>query len=361
MPETLKIKGVVDADAHVDETDETWDYMSADEKRYYRPITVDPGAVGQVAVKGDVRPQRFWLVDGRTGLRRWREDERTGTTRETRELVDVPARLRHMDEMGVDVQVIYPTYLLAPPSSNPEIELAIYRSYNRWLADKTAASNGRLRWVVVPPMLSMDKTIEELRYGKEHGAVGVFKRAVDYGKAISDPYFYPLYEEAERLGLPICTHTGGDNGGAGNMSRPQVGVFTSLVTRNVPERFPKLRFGVVEAMASWISYVIADQRAKNAYSGSQKRYSENPMSEPEEDFMRANRFYITCQTSEDIPYLVRTGCEDSLIVGTDYTHGDQASVLDALNYIEDLGEQEEITMDQARKILVDNPRAFYGL
>jgi predicted TIM-barrel fold metal-dependent hydrolase len=335
--------------------------MTAEEARYWRPITVDPAAHGQVAVKGDVRPQRFWLVDGRTGLRRWREDERTGTTKETRELLDVGARLRHMDQMGVDVQVIYPTYLLGSPSPNPEVELAIYRSYNRWLADKTAESNGRLRWVVVPPMLTMDKAIEELRFGKEHGAVGVFKRAVDYGKAISDPYFHPIYEEAQRLDMAICTHTGGDGGGAAGMARPQIGVFTDLVTRNVTKKFPTLRFGVIEAMASWISYVIADQRAKNAYSGSRKRYAENPMEDPEEDFMRANRFYVTCQTSEDIPYLVRTGCEDNLIVGTDYSHGDQASVIDALNYIEELGEEEEITTEQARKILVDNPRAFYGL
>src|SRR5207253_6805409 len=103
----------------------------------------------------------------RVGLRRWRDDERTGTTQAQRELTDVPSRLRHMDQMRVQVQVIYPTYLLGAPSDNPAVELAIYRSYNRWLAETTAQGSGRLRWVIMPPLRSPDKIAEELRFGKE--------------------------------------------------------------------------------------------------------------------------------------------------------------------------------------------------
>lgn len=354
----VQVAGVVDADTHIDETDATWEYMTEAELPY-KPISVDPG---RPIIKGDVRPHRFWLVDGKTGLRRWRGDDRTGTTEATRQLLDVKARVKHMDEMGVEVQVIYPTYLLASPTSRPEVELAICRSYNRWLADRTAEANGRLRWVVVPPLLSMDKAIEELRFGKEHGAVGVFKRAIDLGKVISDPYFFPLYEEAERLDMAICTHTGGDGGGLGGFVRPQIGVFPALATKGIPERFPTLRFGVVEAMASWVPHIIADLRAKDLYSGSRKLYAENPMDAPKEDFMKSNRFYVTAQTSDDMPYLVQKfGCEDMLMIGTDYSHADQSGVIDALNFVETLGEDGAISMDQTRKILVDNPRAFYGL
>src|SRR5438132_1408892 len=108
-PTMVQVKGVVDADAHVDETDATWEYMTAAESRY-KPITVDPPE-GKTLTPGDKRPHRYWFADGKLRLRRWRSDERTGTTQATRELLDVPARVRHMDEMGVDVQVIYPTYL----------------------------------------------------------------------------------------------------------------------------------------------------------------------------------------------------------------------------------------------------------
>jgi uncharacterized protein len=357
----------VDADAHVYETEATWEYMSAAEARY-RPVSFDPPD-GRAIVPGDTRPHSFWMVDGRVDLRRWCTDERTGTTLETRELLDVGARVRHMDAMGVDVQVLYPTYLLAAPSDNPDAELAIYRSYNRWLADRTAESKGRLRWVVMPPVRSMDQAIEELRFGKEHGACGVFKRAIECGgKGVHDRYFFPLYEEAMRLDLPICIHVGGENfsrtaaagGPLGLTVNPAIGCFEALAIAGTTDRFPQLRWAVIEAMASWIPYVIADLKAKNLYSGVNKVYAERPM-RLKDDFLRANNFYATCQTSDDVPYLLNFGAEDSLMMGTDYGHDDQSGVIGALKFIEDLGRDGSIPMETVEKILCQNPCAFYGL
>lgn len=345
----------VDADAHVDETDATWEYMTAEEKRF-KPISIDPGGP---MVPGDVRPHRFWLVDGKTDLRRWRSDESTGTTREKRELMDVPARVKHMDELGVAVQVLYPTYLLRLPTTDPDWQAAICRSYNRWIADRTRETNGRLRWVAVTPQDNIEEAIKELRYGKEHGACGFFKRAVESGgKTVDHPYFYPLYEEAERLDMPVCIHTGGSGGDSG--VRPQIACFTNLALKGVPQRCPNLRFGVIEAMASWVPYVIADMKAKKRFSGRLSKYAEQPMA-LQDDFLRDNRFFVTCQTSDDVPYLMKFGAEDSLMIGTDYSHDDQSGVMGALQFIEDLAAEGELTLEQARKVLVENPRAFYGL
>jgi len=98
----------VDVDAHVDETEATWEYLDDGASRF-KPVTLDPGAA---TAPGDARPHRLWLIDGTIRLRRWRDDRRTGTVKATRELVDVEARLRHMDELRVDVQVLYPTLFL---------------------------------------------------------------------------------------------------------------------------------------------------------------------------------------------------------------------------------------------------------
>jgi len=150
------------------------------------------------------------------------------------------------------------------------------------------------------------------------------------------------------------------SGGFGLIARPQIGCFGALVIKNLPDRFPSLRFGVIEAMASWLPHVIADLKAKNLYGGLLKTYAQRPLS-LKDDFMRANRFYLTCQTSDDVPYLMKFGAEDSLMIGTDYSHDDQSGVIGALNFIEKLGENGELPMETAKKILVDNPRAFYGL
>jgi hypothetical protein len=40
-----------------------------------------------------------------------------------------------MDQLGVNIQVLYPTVFLMPITNRPDSELALCRSYNRWLAD----------------------------------------------------------------------------------------------------------------------------------------------------------------------------------------------------------------------------------
>lgn len=337
----------IDADAHVDEIEATWDYMEQSESRF-KPLSIDPGVP---TVPGDPRPHRRWVVDGHFGIRRWRDDKRTGTTQVTRELLDIDARLRHMDELRVDVQVLYPTFLLLGPSwpeglSAPEAEVALYRSYNRWLSARTALSRGRLRWVSVVPVSAMDRALEEVRWAKDHGACGVMPRGnVFRSRNVSDPYFFPLYEEASRLDLPICLHSGlGSNPSA----------FTQLASHNVPDQFPELRFGWIEQGASWIPYLCTDLEAKA------KRLTLRPFGLKSDLFQRYH-FYVTCESTDDLPYILQFGTEDSLMVGTDYSHADQASEIEALDIIEQRGQTGQIPAEVARKILDDNPRRFYGL
>ena len=69
-------------------------------------------------------------------------------------------------------------------------------------------ANGRLRWQVVPPLRSVDASIEEANFGKENGAVGLFFRGIERDRTLDDPYFFPVYEEAAKLDMPVCVHTG---------------------------------------------------------------------------------------------------------------------------------------------------------
>ena len=113
--------------------------------------------------------------------------------REAREMEDIKARLeahgraRHR-RPGALSDDFSPTRLPA----GPEIELAVTRSYNRWLIDIWKQAPERLRWVAVLPLLSMDKAIEEARYAKENGACGIFMRGLEGDKHISDPHFFDL-------------------------------------------------------------------------------------------------------------------------------------------------------------------------
>jgi predicted TIM-barrel fold metal-dependent hydrolase len=347
----------IDVDAHVDETDATWDFLD-DAGQAFRPLTMDPG---MPTLPGDARLHRLWLIDGQLQARRWRDDKRTGTVQATRELVDIDARLRQMDELRIDVQVLYPTLFLSAITTRPEVELALKRSYNRWIAAATEKSQGRLRWVALLPLLSIDKAVEELRWAKDHGAVGAFKNGVECGdRPASDPYFFPLYEEASRLDIPICIHTGSGTPNAATMQRfsssafNAISAFTALATSGVPERFPELRVGFIETGASWVPYLYTDLVAKHL------RLTSSPFDFKPDVFPR-NRFYVACQTTDDLPYILKFGMEDNLLVGTDYGHADQSAELEALDVIEQRGATGEIPAEVARKILDDNPRRFYGL
>ena len=351
---------VIDADTHIDETEDTWAYLEGAAVGF-RPVTEPLPA----PIPGDARPHLVWRIGNHLRLRRWRDDKRTGTTRETRELLDVEARLRHMDKLGVDIHVIYPTMFLSPATPDPEVEVALCRSYNRWLAEATSPGRGRLRWVAVVPMCNIDSAARELSFARDHGACGVLKRGLEYDRKASDPYFFPLYEEAERLNLPICVHTGG--GGNGSFSEvtnlppfPPIGnlsvlaAFSALVLDGVPKKFPRLRFGFIEAGASWIPYLITDLKAKS------KRQTALGF-DMTADLLRAYRLYVTADTIDDLPYLLRWGTEDSLLLGTDYSHADQSAELEAFEILRRRAATGEIAEELVEKVLNENPRRFYGL
>jgi predicted TIM-barrel fold metal-dependent hydrolase len=343
----------IDSDAHVDETEDTWRYLEESEARF-APTTIDSPS-GR---------DRLWSFGGVEFRRPVRNYQRTGATETTSQLLDVAARLRHLDELRIDLQVLYPTIFIRSRFAGQEdLELAMTRSYNRWIAQRTEESNGRLRWVAVLPLMSMDLAVKELEWAKEHGACGVFKKGLECeSRVASDPYFFPLYEAASELNLPMCIHTGSD--GHNEINSPTawdaVKAFNPLVTSDVLEKFPDLRVGFIEAGASWVPFLLTILAASGRHAHMQGINLDNSL-DLDLDLFRRLRIYVACQSQDDLPYLLRYGLEDNLLVGTDYTHADQSAELKALDYVEQRGLAGQIPMAVTEKILDTNPRRFFGL
>ncbi len=68
--------------------------------------------------------------------------------------------------------------------------------------------------------------------------------------------------------------------------------------------------------------------------------------------------FVTCENSDDLPYIVRDAGEDCLVIGTDYGHTDTSSDIDAIKVFRN---RTDIAPEVKRKILSDNARALYGL
>ena len=354
----------IDADAHVVESERTWDYMDEADRKY-RPIVVKPS--------GD-QGGEYWFIDGKIrGLVRivmtaHELDEvadRTGrvmfTPQETREMENVDARVKHMDELGIDIQVLYPTMFIEQITEKPEWEIPICKGYNRWLADIHRQGKGRLRWICVLPLLDMSAALEELRFCKQEGACGVFMRGIEGRRLLTDPYFYPLYEEMSRFDMAVGVHVGNGNpqeldlvsqyNGGGSFWKfriPVIGAFHSVIMGEVPQMFPKLRFHWAEAAALWVPYVVKDLQRRWGAQG--KDFPDNPLKE--------YRQYVSCQTDDDVDYIFRYSGEDNIVIGTDYGHNDQSTEIEALR---NLKEQGGITAPQYEKIIDQNPKTLFGL
>lgn len=352
---------VIDADTHVDECESTWEKLEGTEFEKFIPITLNlPTEVnGHAGYRGSC--ERMWLVENQMQNRAIR-DEINHPLRVYRELEDVPGRLAHMDDMGVEAQILYPTFFIRYSTDNAEAELALTTTYNRWLADRCAKSNGRLRWAAVLPFLRPDAAAEELRWAKENGACGFFKRGFDLNRWVTNPHFYPVYEEANALDLPMCIHTGhplpGDEWDRGF---PIMHSFTEIVKSKLPEKFPSLRFGYIEAGASWIPYMVSQlgARIRQNERGLDKELPQ--MYELAPNLFRDNRAFVTVDLIDDIESILKFGTEDNLMIGTDYSHTDISANLGAFAGVQAWVNEGRLTESQATKLLETNARVFYGL
>lgn len=336
----------IDADAHVIENESTWDYMLESEKAF------KPKIVGAANGKDAFD---YWMVDGRVIPR---NNVGRDLPVESREMSNLSARIKHMDELGIDIQVIYPTFFITPVSRRPDIDLAVSRSYNRWMADIVKKQPDRFRWVLVPPLQSTEHLSEELQFGKENGACGVYLRGLECERSLSDPYFYPLYEQASMLDLPICVHSANgafttydffaDDPGFSKFKLAVIGAFHSCVFHGIPQRFPKLKMGIIEVSAQWIPYAVHDLSRRFARRG--RPFPQN--------ILKENRIYVTCQTDDDLDQVLKYAGDDNLVIGTDYGHADNAAEIEALRKLRTDGKISGRVID---KILQDNPSEFYGL
>ena len=343
----------VDADAHVLETERTFEFMDEADRKFAPTVLIRRDGVSKTANDGSSYSEH-WLIDNRILNKNKNKD--SATPEASREMSDVDARLKHMDELHIDVQVLYPTVFLRPVTQRKRINRALSMSYNRWLAEIWQRGQGRLRWVAMPPLLSMDEVADELAWAKDNGACGVFLNALECERILSDPYFYPLYEAAEKLDLPLCIHAGINSmtvhdfftdASFCQFKLSVIGAFHTLVMEGIPLKFPKARWAFVEASAQWIPYVLNDLSVRF-----RKRGRRLP-----EQLLKTYNMYVTCQVTDDLPMVLPCAGEDNLIIGTDYGHSDTSSEIEALRLLKDGGTIPSRAVD---KILGANPCRLYG-
>jgi predicted TIM-barrel fold metal-dependent hydrolase len=346
---------VIDADAHVIESSVTWDYLAGDDKRY-APLTLQQTSGAFSATNRGNLNKHWWMFE--THVQPAEQNINTeDTAAESRELKKVASRIAHMDELSIDVQVLYPTIFLSPCARDAAAEFALYHAYNQWLAAIWRQAPTRLRWAAMVPLNSMHRMRDELAFCKENGAVSVFLRPFECERLAFDSFFHPLYEAAQELDLAVTFHAG--NGSYQNhkflephnfskFKLSMISCFHGLIEFDVPKRFPQLRWGFIEASASWLPYALIDAEKRLRRKG--RRLSPAPLQD--------NNIFVTVEMTDDIPYVIdRTG-DDNLVVGTDYGHTDTSAQIEALRLLRESGTVAKPSID---KILGPNSQRLYGM
>jgi len=363
------MNGIIDADTHISEGAAMWALMDqAMQPR--RPIMLQ--------VPGDTlygNRDAFWLIDGEiypkpagkgsfalvTPSEQSVQAGRKDSTPSTREMTDIEGRLTDMKKLNTAMQIVYPTLFLVYNTKDKELEVALCRAYNRFLAQACAQSGGLMKWVVVLPFQSMNVAIDEIRFAKQNGAVGVFFRGMEGEYTLDHPDLFPVYEEAQKHNMSICVHTGcgvkevlqmfdlARNHTFGHTRVMPLLGFRDLVANKIPERFPGLRFGFVEAAAGWAPFLVHIIR---------RVLKDRFQFASSEELFRKYRLYIACEADEDISYIAKCTGEDHLLIGSDYPHNDPSR---EDQFVNALNVREDISPALRQKILYDNPRAFYAL
>jgi predicted TIM-barrel fold metal-dependent hydrolase len=369
----MKTYSFIDADAHVEECDATWDYLDA-EFRSRRPVAV---TLDHAPARGNLNA--FWLIDGAVlpnpagqGASVFATPtscalgQKKSFSRESQELRDPKARLRDMDLWGIDLQVIFPTVFLVSPSEDPRFEAALYRSYNSWMAEACRQAPDRLKWNAVMPVRAVDEAVREVQRARELGAVGAAVYGTAGEKLLNDASLDPFYAALCEADLPLCVHVGWSLPGLNRVcehpyaaqilsfSLPLLMAFFAIVD-GLLDRFPALRVGFFEGGAQWIPYLV--DRMDHYYEVDKRLGWGNLPRKAPSRYLQDGNLYITCEAEDRLlPYVLEMWGEDRVMLSSDMPHAElRDNAKDELLRRTDLGEVAK------RKILVENALRFYSL
>jgi uncharacterized protein len=284
---------------------------------------------------------------------------------------DPVERLKDMDLEGIDVTVMFPGGAGEEWAMlDREFAHALCRTLNDERAKYCAHEPKRLKSIAKVPMIDPDAAAAELhRAVTELGFVGMVTPQHIRDKNLDDPSFDVVWREAEKLGVTICVHGGGQAidqvpiGVDRFKTRLEIHALThplgQMIAVNcftvggILHRFPKLRVGFMESGVGWLPYWLERldehwELMPEQAPGIDKR--------PSEYFLAGNCF-ISCEPDEpSVPYVASVIGDDKIVYASDYYHWD-CSFPDTVKMIV---ERNDLSDASKRKILGDNGKRMYG-
>jgi predicted TIM-barrel fold metal-dependent hydrolase len=233
-----------------------------------------------------------WLVDGRRLP--LTDTARVGALMQDRGSVpmrweEVPraahysaARLKAMDDDGVDCAVLYPSLAgfsgeIFGMIGDPDLELACVGAYNDWLIDEWARASDRFIPQCLVPLAPIEATVKEIRRAVTRGHRGVIFPAEPIHLRnlphLNSSTYDPVWATCQELDVPLCFHAGSapqlQFPKAPNLTpelatafqsviRPASAVFdlSNILFSRILLRFPKLKVVFAGSTIGWGTFLL---------------------------------------------------------------------------------------------------------
>jgi predicted TIM-barrel fold metal-dependent hydrolase len=373
---------IVDADAHLNPPPTMWgEYLPA--KYRDQAPRIEPGDdADYIVFEGARKKLNITGALAGTKAENWKAEGKLSDT--ARGGYEAAVRLAEMDQDGMDAQIIYGGGPLG--SKNPEMFLASFDAYNRFLADFCAHDKTRLFGVGYLPMHDVPEAIRMLRdahklglkavnvpafpfsintleaNAKATGALGMLAMAGDPTgpRQYDNPEFYPFWEAAIELGMPITIHLGGRKVrmeadrfitdlvmSKFSMAEP----IAILILNGIFQRYPELKFVSVESGVGWMPF-MADYMDKTW--SRHRHWTKSPLKNPPSFYMEQNVYGSFIHDAVGIATRNLPGGRN-IMWSSDYPHS-ESTFPKSQEWIKDLfagvpeNEKNEIVGGRAKKL-----------
>jgi predicted TIM-barrel fold metal-dependent hydrolase len=301
------------------------------------------------------------------------------------EWFDRDARLRCMDEQGLEAAWMFPSHavcLEGPMQPDIEGALEVLRAFNRWLEEDWGfAYRNRLFGVPYLSLSDPDLAVAELDWCLDRGARvisirngPVFTR--EGFRSPADPAFDRLWARVQEAGIVTAPHAGFDDGyrevdeavarawgyrqsqrqgdtDALSVSEPFVSMLMhhrlvhdfagALVAHGLYERFPRLRVAFIENGGGWVGHLLHSLQLLGA---------QNPgmfTSSPVEQFIE--HCWVAPFVEDSVPDLALHLPVERILFGSDWPHAE--GLAEPRDFLAGLS---GFSPEAIRRITVDNAR-----
>ena len=245
---------------------------------------------------------------------------------------DIAARLKDMDEEGVDVEVMVPGTFTG--HEDPEVDMEFIRAAHRFIDESTRAAPDRLKSLITVSAKAVEESVGEIKtWAGSSWARGVFINP-PLGFPLDHPDLNPIWAAADEADLCVVHHSNSagypgyrdlwDNPFMGRTAGHPWGAqraVASFFGSGIMDRYPNVRFAVLESGFGWLPFWAKRMDDQVTYMGFAAKDLQHTMSE----YMTSGRFFCSIVLHEG-PEMVRLVSEilgdDILMFGSDYPHAE---------------------------------------